>query len=168
VPRKKRKRRTKTNVALQRGPDRLEAADVVTRCGERLACQSVGRRGFSAAACSSHGAQGKKLVAAGRAAERGNPEYARKNRTRARDMLGANALQIETSADVAAGVKEVAERDAAREKARFAGRASPGQNSRQAEKIVGDGAAPGTPGIRGVTSRAYQRAGTDGRPPTQA
>lgn len=111
---------------------------------------------------------GKKLMTAGFAAQRGEPEKAPEVRGDAGNVFCGDALQFQVAANSAMRVQKRAKRHQARVKSRHAGFAAPRQDASETEEIVHRRPAPGTPGIRTMTNRAACRAGSDRFSPRKA
>jgi hypothetical protein len=112
-------------------------------------------------------AHGKKPMAAGFAAQRGESEDSPENRGHARHARGGNALQFQVAANPAMRVQQRAKRQQAGAKSRRARPAAPRQDPRDAEEMVLHRAPFGTPAVRAVTNRAAYRAGADRLPPRE-
>ena len=94
---------------------------------------------------------GEEFIAAGHAAESGNSQDSRDERSLTRDMLSGYALQLPIAADPAVGKKQPPKRSATGAKPGFAGFASPGENSAHGQQIVNQGAAVRTPEFGAAT-----------------
>ncbi len=104
---------------------------------------------------------GKKLVPAGRAAQRRDPEDPPENCCRAGHMLRRDALQFEVAANPAMGIEKRTKRHQAGVKPFRTGFAAPRQDARDTEEIVLHRPASRTTASRTVTNRAAYRAGAD-------
>ena len=101
-------------------------------------------------------ADGEEFIAAGHAAERGNPQDSRKERRLTRDMPGRYALQVQIAADAAVGKEQAAKRNATGAKPGFAGCTAPGKNSAHGQQVINDGAAVRTPEFGAATGWANE------------
>jgi len=96
---------------------------------------------------------GKKFVAARFAAQRGKPEDSTEKCGHAGNVVGGDALQFQVAANSAVRIQKCTERHQARVKSRRTSFAAPWQYSRNAEEVVHQRPAAGTPGIRTMTER---------------
>jgi len=92
----------------------------------------------------------KKLMSAGHAAQRREPEDSPKDRSHARHMRGRNVLQFEVAANPAMSIEERAKRHQAGVKSQPAGFAAPRHDSRETKEIVRHRPPLGTPAVRTV------------------
>jgi hypothetical protein len=133
---------------------------------ESRALVAAGRR--DVALLAHQRAQRKKFIPARLAAQRGNPEHPPEYRGHSRNVLARNPLQFQVPASPAVRIKKIVQRLDPCAKSRFAPAAAPRQNSRQPKEMVLHRPTFGSPGIRDMTDRARDRAGSDGRSPPQA
>ena len=83
-----------------------------------------------------HRHDGEKLVAAGIAAKRRNPQHLPHKRGKRFHVVARNTLQINVPANSAVRVEGMTQRHGPRVKARFAALASPGIDTNRAKKII--------------------------------